>query len=126
MVPVLPKPPAIIPNAPEELGEYALAAWADFFQTEVSGAVNMKRDGERLRNWARCVDRRHELWQFGDLDDWRVWQQVRDLTAIIERAEAQFGMGALNKMRLTGALDQAEAAEVSIKARREGRRPVQA
>ena len=96
-----------------------------FWQTEVSGAVNMRRDGERLRHWIRCVDRRNYLWNSADLDDWRIWKQVVDLTAMIERAEQQFGMGALNQMRLTGALDQADAAEQSIKTRRD-RRPVEA
>lgn len=120
MVPVLPAPPAVIPDPPR-VGDYAVNVWREFFETEVSGAVNMKRDGERLRNWIRCVDRRANLWADGDLDDWRVWKQVVDLTAMIERAEAQFGMGALNKMRLTGALDQAEAAESSISRRRQRR-----
>ena len=126
IVPVLPMPPANVPDAPEGVGEYAATAWALFFETEVSGAVNLKRDGVRLREWCRCVHRRNELWLHGDLDDWRVWKQYMDLTAVIERAEAKFGMNPLDKMRLTGALDQAEAAESSIKARREGRRPVEA
>jgi hypothetical protein len=85
----------------------------------------MKRDGERLRYWIRCVDRRNRLWTHGDLNDWRVWKQVVDLTAAVERAEAKFGMNPLDKMRLTGALDQAEAAEVSIKTRLDPR-PVEA
>jgi hypothetical protein len=124
-MPTLPAPPAQMPAAPQGITEYGLGVWAGFWETEVSGAVNMKRDGERLRYWIRCVDRRNHLWVNGDLEDWRVWKQVVDLTAAIERAEQQFGMGALNKMRLTGALDQAEAAESSIKARRD-RRPVEA
>ena len=124
-LPVLPPPPATVPTPPDGLTEYGEAVWAGFWQTEVSGAVNMRRDGERLRHWIRCVDRRNHLWNSADLDDWRTWKQVVDLTAMIERAEQQFGMGALNKMRLTGALDQAEAAEQSIKTRRD-RRPVEA
>ncbi len=124
-LPALPAPPKDAPDPPGDIGEYAVEVWAGFWQTEVSGAVNMKRDGERLRYWIRCVDRRNHLWTHSDLDDWRVWKQVVDLTAAIERAEQQFGMGALNKMRLTGALDQAEAAEQSIKTRRD-RRPVEA
>jgi len=124
-LPVLPPAPGEPPAPPTDIGEYGLGVWAGFWETEVSGAVNMKRDGERLRYWIRCVDRRNRLWTHGDLNDWRVWKQVVDLTAAVERAEAKFGMNPLDKMRLTGALDQAEAAEVSIKTRLDPR-PVEA
>jgi hypothetical protein len=129
-VPVLPPPPAKIPDAPEGLGEYGIEAWTDFWQTDVSGAVNMRRDGEHLREWARLVDARHELWAVWEevrsyRDKAALWRQIRDMSAEITRAEQIFGMTPLYKMRLTGALDQAEAAEQSIKTRRD-RRPVEA
>jgi hypothetical protein len=54
-----------------------------------------------------------------------LWRQIKDMSAEITRAEQIFGMTPLYKMRLTGALDQAEAAESSINARRD-RRPVEA
>lgn len=135
-VAVLPPIRTVVPDAPEDLSEYALTAWNDFFQTEVSGAVNMKRDGERVRHWIRCVDARQRLW--GEwtaqpllFDGTRVtghplFSQLMRLSAEIEKAEVKFGLNPLDKMRLTGALDQAEAAETSIKARREGRRPAEA
>jgi hypothetical protein len=124
-----------IPDAPD-VGEYAMARWHEFFQTEVSAYVNLKRDGERLRHWCRCVDARERLWEqwlgrpvvpVGKLDEKGnpLFTQIMRLSAEIERAEAKFGMNPLDKMRLTGALDQAEAAESSIKARRD-RRPVEA
>jgi P27 family predicted phage terminase small subunit len=136
VVPILPQPPVNIPEAPEDVGDYALAVWESFWQSEVSGAVNMKRDGERLRHWCRCVDQRERLWKLwrnqplmtgmkGGLVGNPLWRQIKDLTADIDRAEQVFGMTPLYKMRLTGALDQAEAAESSIKARRD-RRPVEA
>ena len=136
VVTVLPPAPVKIPEPPVDLGEYALAAWNDFFQTEVSGAVNMKRDGERVRHWARCVDARQRLWTEWNaqplifdgqgLKSHPLFSQLMRLSAEIERAEVKLGMNPLDKMRLTGALDQAEAAESSIKARRVGRRPQQA
>ena len=130
VVPVLPPPPANIPKAPAGLGDYGAEAWTDFWQTDVSGAVNMKRDGEHLREWARLVDARHELWGVWEevrsyRDKAALWRQIKDMSAEITRAEQVFGMTPLYKMRLTGALDQAEAAEQSIKTRRD-RRPVEA
>jgi hypothetical protein len=130
IVPVLPKPPVAVPEPPGGLSEYALEAWSDFWQADVSGAVNMKRDGEHLREWARLVGARHELWDVWEQvrsyrDKAALWRQIKDMSAEITRAEQIFGMTPLYKMRLTGALDQAEAAESSIKARRD-RRPVEA
>ena len=128
MVPALPAPPVKIPEPPEGLGEYARDQWMVFFETEVSGAVNMKRDGERLRHWARCMDAREKLWAKW-LEEPTIWSvngtksnplftQVMRLSAEIEKAEAKFGMTPIDKMRMTGALDQAEAAEQSITRRR--------
>jgi hypothetical protein len=136
IVPVLPPAPLVIPQPPD-VGDYAKAVWHGFWQTDVAGTVNMKRDGERLRQWARCVDAREQLWEqwlaepvvmgaTGEQKANPLFSQIMRLSAEIERAEAKFGMNPLDKMRLTGALDQAEAAETSIKARREGRRPVSA
>jgi hypothetical protein len=130
VVPVLPAPPDIAPAPPDGLTEYALGAWEEFWQTDVSGAVNMKRDGEHLREWARLVDARRALWQvWEEVRSYRdkavIWRQIKDMSAEITRAEQIFGMTPLYKMRLTGALDQAEAAEQSIKTRRD-RRPVEA
>ena len=137
IVPSLPKPPVSIPDPPSEIGPYAVEAWNDFWQTEVSGAVNMRRDGEALRHWARCVDAREQLWpqwlerpvvhtgKYADDKSNPLFSQIMRLSMEIARAEAKFGMNPLDKMRLTGALDQAEAAEQSIKTRRD-RRPVEA
>jgi len=135
VVPSLPAPPERIPNPPREVGAYAVEVWNEFWQTDVSGAVNMRRDGERLRHWIRCVDARERFWSqwLESPTDWGpggmkgnpLFSQIMRLSAEIARAEAKFGMNPLDKMRLTGALDQAEAAEQSIKTRRD-RRPVEA
>jgi len=136
-VPILPPPPAGIPGPPEDIGNYAVEVWEEFWQTDVAGAVNLKRDGERLRHWIRCVDQRNRLWALwtrqplmegrkGGLIGNPLWRQIKDLTADIDRAEDVFGMNPRAKMRLTGVLDQAEAAEENIKARREGRRAIMA
>ena len=132
IVPVLPPTPAVIPTPPEGLGEYALMRWNAFWTTPVSGVVDMARDGERLTNWARCVHERERLWPLwtkqplltdpsGKLVANPLERQIARLTETIERAETHFGMTPLAKMRLTGALDQAEAAEVSIERRRDVR-----
>ena len=137
IVPVLPPPPAEVPNPPDGLDEYALVVWAGFWTTDVSGAVNWRRDGERVRHWIRCIDQRHRLW-----DMWvktplmkdsahgkdrlmpnPLYRQIMSLSSEIEKAEQHLGLTPLAKMRLTGALDQAEAAESNIKARRAGRKP---
>jgi hypothetical protein len=136
VVPILPAPPPRIPDPPADIGDYAVEVWEGFWQTEVAGAVNLARDGERLRHWIRCVDQRFRLWSLwtkqplmtgmkGGLVGNPLWRQIKDLTADIDRAEQVFGMTPLYKMRMTGALDQAEAAEQSIKTRRD-RRPVEA
>lgn len=135
IVPQLPPPPPAAPPPPEGVGEYTLLVWESFWTTDVSGLVNMRRDGERLRYWLRCVDQRHRLWEMwakapllkgpsgGAVRTNPLFRQIMVLSNEIERAEQMFGMTPLYKMRLTGALDQAEAAESNIKARREGRRP---
>ena len=133
-VPELPSPPVEIPEAPAGIGEYAADAWEHFWRTPVSGLVDLNRDGERLRHWCRCVDQRHRLWTLWqsapviwdtnkELRTNPIYRQVIGLSLEIERAETHFGMTPLAKMRLTGALDQADRAETSIKARRESRRP---
>ena len=132
VVPILPTPPPA-PEPPDDIGSYAVQVWEEFWLTDVAGAVNMRRDGERLRHWIRCVDQRFRLWSLwakqplmtgmkGGLVGNPLWRQIKDLTADIDRAEEVFGMNPRAKMRLTGQLDQAERAEDSIKARREGRR----
>jgi len=52
-----------------------------------------------------------------------LWKVVAKLSAEIARAEVNFGMTPLLKMRLTGHLDHAQEEESNIRARREGRRP---
>lgn len=133
IVPQLPPVPTDMPDPPDGIGPYALEAWAHFWRTPVSGLVDMNRDGERIRHWARCVHERRRLWDMwaasplmkdanNALRGNPLFRQISTLTADIERAEQHFGMTPLAKMRLTGALDQAEKAETSIKARRD-RRP---
>lgn len=136
VVAVLPQIRAVVPEPPEDLGEYAIQVWNDFFQTEVSGAVNMRRDGERVRHWIRCVDARERLWgewltspllfDGESVKGHPLFSQLMRLSAEIEKAEVKLGATPLDFMRLTGSLDQAEKAEIGIKARREGRKPVQA
>jgi hypothetical protein len=131
VVPVIPPPPLVAPEPPEEVGDYAMARWAKFWTTNVSGVVNMNRDGERLYHWCRCIDVREKLW-----NDYRMvahpkWQaealrQIRYISHEIDEAEKHFGMNPLDAMRLTGALDQAEAAETNITKRRERRKAVEA
>lgn len=135
-MPVLPTPPAVVPDPPDGIGDYAVETWHDFWLSAVSGAVDLRRDGERLRHWIRCVNQRWLLWEryegnelvdgvMGGKVGNPLWRQIKDLSTEIDRAEQVFGMTPLYKMRLTGALDQAEAAEVSIKTRRDGRTPRQ-
>ena len=131
IAPVVPPPVLTWPDPPEGVSEYARERWEGFWQSNVSGLVDLKRDGERLNAWIRAVHERDRLWvlwsaqplvrEGAALRGSPLWRPIKDLTAQIERAEQQFGMGPLNKMRLTGALDQAEAAEVSIERRRETR-----
>jgi hypothetical protein len=131
VVPIIPPAPLVMPDAPGDVGETALVAWENFWTTDVSGLVNMRRDGERLRHWCRCIDVREKLW-----NDYRMvahpkWQalalrQIRYISKEIDEAEKLFGMSPLYKMRLTGALDQAEAAETNITKRRERRKAVEA
>lgn len=134
VVPQLPPLPVDIPPPPEEVGDYGRAVWAGFWTTPVAGLVDMRRDGERLRHWCRCVDARAKLWKMflasplaegvqGQPVTSPYFTEVMRLSMEIERAETTFGMNPLSKMRLTGALDQAEQAESNIKRRREGRRP---
>lgn len=136
VVPIIPAPPRDIPEPPDDVSPYAVQVWEEFWQTDVAGAVNLKRDGERLRHWIRCVSERDRLWPLwvrqplmegrkAGLIGNPLWRMIKDLTADIDRCEAVFGMTPLYKMRLTGALDQAEAAEQSIKTRRD-RRPAEA
>lgn len=133
-VPQLPPAPAVIPEPPAGLGEYAVARWVGFFSQPTAGLVNMKRDGERLAHWAWAVEQREKMRKIaaeqpvvsgsmGQAVASPAWLIIAKLTADIERAEMAFGMTPLAKMRLTGALDQAEAAEGNIRKRREGRRP---
>lgn len=98
--------------------------------------MDMKRDGERLRHWIRCVDARERLWPLwlekpttwsaatGDKGN-PLFSQIMRLSMEIAKAEAKYGMTPIDKMQMTGALDQAEAAEQSIKTRRD-RKPVEA
>ena len=132
IAPVVPPSPLTWPDPPEGISALARQRWDGFWQSNVSGLVDLKRDGERLENWIRSVHERERLWALwsrqplitktnGEIQGNPLWRAIKDLTGTIERAEQQFGMGPLNKMRLTGALDQAEAAEVSIERRRETR-----
>jgi P27 family predicted phage terminase small subunit len=134
VLPQIPPAPTDIPKPPDYVQGYSLSVWEDFWTQPVSGLVDMRRDGERLRHWIWCVHTRETL-RRGLMDEPMAmgsqgqmvahpfWMVLARLNKDIERAEAAFGMTPLAKMRLTGALDQAEAAEDSIKARREGRRP---
>lgn len=129
-VAVLPPAPVVVPEAPEFVGDYAMEVWDAFWTTPVSGAVDMARDGERLRHWIWCVHSRETVRKqleqtplaTGSMEQiirhplWDVWAK---LSREIEVAEQHFGMTPLAKMRLTGALDSAEHAEEQIEKRRE-------
>lgn len=122
-----------VPRCPSDVGEYAAAAWSAFWAGPTARLVQPHHLVE-LHDWIRCVHARDELWRAvgeeptsigsmgQEVASWR-WLTITRLEAQIARFSAKFGMTPLDWMRLTGALDQAEAAEESIKKRREGRRP---
>ena len=133
-VPALPPIPTVCPDPPPDLGDYALERWSAFWSQPVSGLVDLRRDGGRLDHWIKCIDQRARLWEMWrampllrdankDLRSNPLYRQIIGLSQEIERAEQKFGMTPLDKMRLTGALDEAEGAEESISKRRESYRP---
>lgn len=122
------------PAPPPSVGEYAATVWRDFGRSPGSGLVVWERDGEALRHWIHCVHAREAIWRetlehsptaVGSMEQmvahplWAVWAK---LNREIEVAEQRFGMTPLYFMRLTGQLNQAQAAVESIE-KRERRRP---
>lgn len=110
------------PAAPEGLGEHAQAAWEAFWESRVSGAVDLVADGEALRHWILCVDEReklraataraplvkgsHEQLMLNPL-----FRRVRELNQEIARAEEHFGMTPLARLRLGVTYLQEQAAK---------------
>ncbi len=127
-------PAHIAPPPPDGLGVHAVAVWAAFWASKVSGAVDLDADGEALRHWIRCVDEReklraatvraplvkgsHEQLMLNPL-----FRRLRDLNAEIARAEEHFGMTPLARLRLGVTYLQEQAAKEDLDAKRERRRP---
>jgi hypothetical protein len=127
-------PATTAPAPPEGVGEHALADWAGFWASRVSGAIDLLADGEALRHWILSVDEReklraatsraplvkgsHEQLMLNPL-----FRRLRELNREVARAEEHFGMTPLARLRLGVTFLQEQAAKEDLEAKRERRRP---
>ncbi|MGE5527035.1 MAG: P27 family phage terminase small subunit [Methanosarcina sp.] len=133
--PLVPVAPAqLAPRLPDGLGDHAVAVWAAFWASGVSGAVDLDADDEALRHWILSVDEReklraatvraplvkgsHEQLMLNPL-----FRRLRDLNREIERAEEHFGMTPLARLRLGVTFLQEQVAKADLEAKRKRRRP---
>lgn len=108
----------VAPAPPPGLRAYGKAVWADFWTSDVSGAVNMAAHGEDLAWWIRCVDERQHLWDIlkaaplvkgshGQLMQNPLVRSIRELTHDIQVASDRFGMTPLAQFRMQFTVSEA-------------------
>jgi|GEM_PF-5273193 len=128
------EPASVVPAPPEGVGEHALAVWAAFWASRVSGAIDLLADGEALRHWILSVDEREKLraatsraplvkGSHEQLTLNPLFRRLRDLNREIARAEEHFGMTPLARLRLGVTFLQEQAAKEYLEGKRERRRP---
>jgi P27 family predicted phage terminase small subunit len=116
---VLARPDAFIaPTPPSGLLAAGKNAWADFWQSDVSAAVDINADRVDLENWARAVDQRERFRKIvdkaplikgshGQLMLNPLHRKIRELTDEIGKASDRFGMNPMARWRLQFTVSEA-------------------
>ena len=108
----------IAPPPPEGLRSAGTLAWAQFWRSKVSAAVDLDADRVELDHWARCLDERERLWEVvekmplvrgshGQLMANPLSRRIRDLTQDIDRISDRFGMNPMSRWRLQFTVSEA-------------------
>ena len=108
----------VAPAPPVGLRKYGREAWAAFWTSDVSGAIDMAADREDLEHWARSVDERARLWplamkepltrgSMGQLVPNPLFNVIDRLTRDIDRLSDRFGMNPAARFRLQFTVSEA-------------------
>lgn len=123
------------PECPAGLHAVAAAAWREFWDSPIAGAIDYGADGAALRRWIACVSEREhaseamagELLVDGSMHNKVINPlvgYVDKLTKEITHYEEHFGMTPLARMRLGIAIESGKASIADLAARLDTRAPV--
>lgn len=108
----------IAPAPPAGLLAAGRNAWADFWRSEVSAAVDLSADRVDLEHWARCIDQRERFRKIADKAPLikgshgqlmlnPLHRRIRDLGDEIQRLSDRFGMNPAARFRLQFSVSEA-------------------
>lgn len=108
----------IAPAPPSALGAAGKRAWDNFWQSDVSAAVDLSADRPDLEHWARCIDERARIWPIvrkaplikgshNQLMLNPLTRRARDLSDEIQRLSDRFGMNPAARFRLQFTVSEA-------------------